>query len=122
MVLGVDPQQLWRWKWDIDRSRRVSLTDLLGLSTSAEESPSEPENAVDVEERLVREGELSRLKRELEALPERERDIVRWYDLEGCTLREIGDRIGVSESRVSQLRSRALTRLREQMSDLRGAA
>ena len=121
-VLGVDPQQLWRWKWDIDRSRRVSLTELLGLSTSDGGMLREPADGLDVEERLALEAELSRLKRELAALPERERDIIRWYDLEGCTLREIGGRLDVSESRVSQLRSRALARLRERLGDLYEAA
>lgn len=121
-VLGMDPQQLWRWKWDVDRSRRVSLTDLLGLSSSGEEALFEPIEAADVEDRLALDGELSRLEHEMATLPEREQEILRLYDLEGHTLREIGDRIGVSESRVSQLRTRALAQLRERMSDLRDAA
>lgn len=120
-VLGVDPQKLWRWKWDVDRSRRVSLTDLLGLSEGGG-MVLEPGRDADVEERLSREVEAGRLRRELEQLPERERRILREYDLEGRTLREIGEGLGVSESRVSQIRTRALGRLREQMSDLREAA
>lgn len=121
-VLGVDPQQLWRWKWDVSRSRRVSLTDLVGAPTSSGAGWSEPGQAVEVEDRLSLAEELERLRSELTQLPARDREVIELYDLAGWTLREVGDRLGVSESRVSQLRSRALGRLRERMSDLREAA
>jgi len=42
----------------------------------------------------------------------RDQDIIRLYYLEGRTMKEIGAIIGVNESRVSQLHSRAIGRLR----------
>jgi RNA polymerase sigma factor FliA len=45
-------------------------------------------------------------------LPERERLVVGLYHYYNLTLREIGDVIGVSESRASQLHTRAMLRLR----------
>ena len=45
-------------------------------------------------------------------LPERERQILALYYEEELTMAEIGEVIGVSESRVSQLRSLAISRLR----------
>jgi len=45
-------------------------------------------------------------------LPERERQILALYYREELTLAEIGQVIGVGESRVSQLRTQAITRLR----------
>lgn len=120
-VLGVDPQQLWRWKWDVDRSRRVSLEDLLG-NPSSDRDREEPGQGIGVEERMALESELARLRSELATLSDRDREIIELYDLEGWTLREIGERLGVSESRVSQIRTRALGRLRDRMSDLREAA
>lgn len=121
-VLGVDAQRLWRWKWDVARSRRVSLTELLGVSTSSREGGRGLGRAAEVEERLSVEQEVERLRAELAALPDRDREIIELYDLEGWTLREVGERIGVSESRVSQIRSRVLRRLRERMGDVREAA
>lgn len=47
-----------------------------------------------------------------ESLPSREREVLRLYYEEGQTLREIGAQLGVSESRVSQLHSRAIQNLR----------
>lgn len=121
-VLGVDPQQLWRWKWDVARSTRVSLTDLLGAPTSGGAGWSEPGQAAEVEDRLSLTEELERLRSEMALLPARDREVIELYDLAGWTLREVGARLGISESRVSQLRTRTLGRLREQMSDLREAA
>ena len=50
-------------------------------------------------------------------LPERDRIVVALYFFEGLTLAEIGRVLGVTESRVSQLRSRAFKALREAMAD-----
>jgi RNA polymerase sigma factor for flagellar operon FliA len=121
--LGVDAQTLWRWKWDVDRSRRVSLTDAeSGEDRTGATSEEWLGDGCSVEERLTREQEMSRLRRELETLTPREQLILRLYDLESKTLREIAAVLGVTESRVSQLRTRALGRLRERMEDMREAA
>jgi RNA polymerase sigma factor for flagellar operon FliA len=52
------------------------------------------------------------LARAIAELPERERQILAMYYQEELTLAEIGEVIGVCESRVSQLRSLAVSRLR----------
>ena len=51
-------------------------------------------------------------------LPERERQILAMYYEEEMTMAEIGAVIGVCESRVSQLRSLALSRLRASLREL----
>lgn len=53
------------------------------------------------------------------ALPERDRIVVALYFFEGLTLAEIGQVLDVTESRVSQLRSRATRALREALADQR---
>jgi RNA polymerase sigma factor for flagellar operon FliA len=52
-------------------------------------------------------------------LPERERQILALYYEEELTLAEIGKVIGVGESRVSQLRTQAIARLRSHLSSSR---
>jgi RNA polymerase sigma factor for flagellar operon FliA len=54
----------------------------------------------------------SKLREAMEALPDRERKIVRLYYLESKSLKSIGQSLGISESRASQLRHRAIRRLR----------
>jgi RNA polymerase sigma factor for flagellar operon FliA len=48
----------------------------------------------------------------VDRLPERERLVVALYYFEGLTFKEIGKVLGVSESRVYQLHTQAMTRLR----------
>ena len=61
-------------------------------------------------------AEILRMVREaLEFLPERDALILSLYYNEEFTYSEIGELLGVSESRVCQLHSRAITRLRAQI-------
>jgi RNA polymerase sigma factor for flagellar operon FliA len=64
------------------------------------------------EVRLQRAELREHLARAIVQLPERERQILSMYYQEEMTLAEIGAVIGVGESRVSQLRSLAISRLR----------
>ncbi len=58
-------------------------------------------------------GEMSqRLEEAIETLPERERLVISLYYSEELSLREIGMALGIGESRVSQIRSSAVVRLR----------
>lgn len=57
----------------------------------------------------------------IDSLPERERHIITMYYYEGLTLKEIGLVLGVSESRVSQLHTRSITRLRGRLARHRDA-
>jgi RNA polymerase sigma factor for flagellar operon FliA len=51
----------------------------------------------------------------IEQLPEREKLVMGMYYEEGMNLKEIGAVLGVTESRVSQLHSQAVSRLRSQL-------
>jgi RNA polymerase sigma factor for flagellar operon FliA len=53
-------------------------------------------------------------------LPQREHDILRLYYVHDLTLAEIGRRLGITESRVCQLRGRAVARLRERLREQHG--
>jgi len=57
------------------------------------------------------------LSKAIETLPEREKLILALYYDEELNLKEIGEAIGVSESRVSQLHSQAMVRLKSRMND-----
>lgn len=59
----------------------------------------------------------------VEQLPERERTIVHLYYMRSHSLKSIGKALGISESRASQLRHRAIRRLRTALTEeLRDAA
>lgn len=59
------------------------------------------------------------LVRAIEDLPEREKTVMGLYYEQELNLREIGEVLGVSESRVCQLHSQAVARLRSRLADSR---
>jgi RNA polymerase sigma factor for flagellar operon FliA len=68
---------------------------------------------VEPEEELENREMLSYLRDAVELLPERHRIVVVGYFLEGRTSEELSTLLGVTESRISQVRSEALAMLRE---------
>jgi RNA polymerase sigma factor for flagellar operon FliA len=69
-------------------------------------------HAVDPETEAQASELKDRLADAIESLPERERLVVALYYYENLTLREIGEVLGVTESRVSQLHTKAVLGLR----------
>jgi RNA polymerase sigma factor for flagellar operon FliA len=65
-----------------------------------------------VEDREMRDT----MRREIRLLPEREKLVLSLYYDEGLTLAEIGQVLGVTESRVSQIHTKAVIHLRARMS------
>jgi len=95
------------------RSYIVSLDEVLLLEEGevSREAiiPDEGATAGDI---LEEEDEAARVAAALNALPEREMQVVSLYYYEGLTLKEIGRILGVTESRVSQIHGKALASLR----------
>ena len=58
------------------------------------------------------------LARAVEQLPDREKVVVSLYSFEGLTLAEIGRVLGVTESRICQLHTKAVLHLRTKLADI----
>ena len=81
--------------------------DKVTLMDTIEDSGSpDPAQAFDIQE--VKEILADAIRR----LPEREKIVIGLYYYEGLTLKEIGEVLGVTESRVSQLHTKAILRLK----------
>ena len=59
---------------------------------------------------------IQRLTREVHALPDRERAVVRHHYLEGLTIEQVGGLMGLSKGRVSQIHRAALLSLKRRLS------
>ena len=70
---------------------------------------------VQPENNFSREELASALERVIDALPEREKLVMSFYYEEEMNLREIGEVLGVSESRVSQIHGKALLTIRARL-------
>jgi RNA polymerase sigma factor FliA len=71
--------------------------------------------AVDPHEEIDANELKDRLAEAIEGLPDRERLVIALYYYENLTLREIGEVLGVTESRVSQLHTKAVIGLRSNL-------
>jgi RNA polymerase sigma factor FliA len=100
----------------LEQLRTLEIGAIRSLDAPSEDGTSRIEMCIDPSEgvfaQLERKELRGHLAKAIEQLPERERQILALYFEEELTLAEIGQVIGVTESRVSQLRTQALSRLR----------
>ena len=101
----------------ISNSSVIALDELWTLSDSSGDQVSlldtiEDPQAVDPAQAMDTTETKDRLADAIARLPEREKLVVALYYYENLTLREIGEVLGVTESRVSQLHTKAVLRLK----------
>ena len=104
----------------ISNSSVVALDELWTVSDSSGDQVSlldtiQDEAAVDPAQELDLTEMKDRLADAIARLPEREKLVVALYYYENLTLREIGEVLGVTESRVSQLHTKAVLRLKSRL-------
>lgn len=114
--VGMDEYQ--RMVSDAVSSRVLSFEDIFEPESEGENRL--PGSEPDPLERLQDEGLREALAGEIDRLPEREKLVMSLYYDDELNLREIGEVLGVSESRVCQLHGQALVRLRARMTDWTG--
>jgi RNA polymerase sigma factor for flagellar operon FliA len=115
-ALAIDLPTYWRWQEEIDG--RVLLQLDAGHEDAEDHAPRLAESiadalAVDPGESLDDQDAVARLRDAFDRLGQRDRLVLSLYYYEELNLRQIGEIMHVSESRISQIRTRALKRLRE---------
>jgi len=83
-----------------------------------EETIQDPEAPLPGQE-LDRLEQVEALKRAIGTLPEKERTVLGLYYYEELTPRQIAEVLHVTESRISQIRTQALRRMRERLTEKR---
>jgi RNA polymerase sigma factor FliA len=91
-----------------------TVSDASGDQVSLLDTMKDP-NAVDPAKELGVSELKDRLAHAISRLPEREKLVIALYYYENLTLREIGEVLGVTESRVSQLHTKAVLRLKARL-------
>lgn len=101
---------------EISRSSIVALDELWTVSNTGDQvsliDTLEDTGSIDPQRNLTDAELREAIAGAIAGLPEREKIVVTLYYYEELTLREIGDVLGVTESRVSQLHTKAILRLR----------
>jgi RNA polymerase sigma factor FliA len=117
VAAGLPLATLWQWQHDVDRAGQVSLDAPFTQGDDGARTIGERLHGMtpDPMERLEREQTQDVLRDAIAGLAATEQLVLSMYFFEERTLQEIAPHLGVSESRVSQIRTRALRRLRERL-------
>jgi RNA polymerase sigma factor for flagellar operon FliA len=118
--LNMTEEELQGALLEIANSSVYALDELWTVSDSSGDQVSlldtiADEGAADPQEALATTEVKDRLTEAIGGLPEREQLVVALYYYENLTLREIGEVLGVTESRVSQLHTKAVMRLKSHL-------
>ncbi len=115
--LELSVEELYNWQGQTKVSNLVSLDEFveqgseMRMDTSANMHFEQPET-------VVEKAELTRMISEaLEQLTEKEKQVVLMYYYEDMTLKEISCVLSVSESRVSQLHTKALIKMKNNLGE-----
>ena len=120
--LGVSTEDFQDALLQISNSTVAALDELWTVSDSSGDAvslldtihdPDAPDPAAVMDQTDLKD----RVAEAIARLPEREKLVVALYYYENLTLREIGEVLGVTESRVSQLHTKAVLRLRSRLVD-----
>lgn len=118
--LGISVEDYLGWQSQMKITGVVSLNEFM---ESGSEIPAEQHNQhrFDEPEAVIEKAELKEvLAKALELLTEKEKKVILLYYYEDLTLKEISNILEVSESRVSQLHTRALQKMKGRMKNYMG--
>lgn len=118
--LGISEEDYLGWQSQMKITGVVSLNEFM---ESGSEIPAEQHNQhrFDEPEAVIEKAELKEvLAKALELLTEKEKKVILLYYYEDLTLKEISNILEVSESRVSQLHTRALQKMKGRMKNYMG--
>lgn len=117
--LGIDLDEYHQWARDAASHQVFAFDEVLNENDRKSDDLLSPVSVTPYET-LADNDFRDALARTIEGLPEREALVLSLYYDDELNLREIGQVLGVSESRVSQIHSQALVRVRARMVDWRG--
>ena len=121
--MNIDVDTLWRWQAEVEGAVHVPLDRPAGDREDAPQAPVEvltgEGNEPGIEEKIIRTQEMEILREAIMHLKEQERTVLSLYYFEELKLHEIATILELTESRVSQIRSKALSKLRTQLAPMR---
>lgn len=114
-VLGISPDELLNWQSQLKVSNLVSMTEFEENGTEPAMDTTYNSHFTQPEEVVEKEELKKTLVEALDALTEKERRVIELYYYEEMTLKEISKILEVSESRVSQLHTKSLIKMKKIM-------
>lgn len=121
-ALGISDDEYLDWQSQMKITGLVSLNEYMEQGSDVSQDYSKHTTAhFDSPEESVEKAELTRMLGEaLELLTDKEQKVITLYYYEELTLKEISNILEVSESRISQLHTRALQKMKTKMGKYMG--
>jgi RNA polymerase sigma factor for flagellar operon FliA len=120
--LGLTIDELNKLLQEVNISQMISLEDYLEQNHETGFDPFSMQRETNLPEQRMEVVELKEILADsIEKLPEKERTVVTLYYYEELTLKEISLIMKVSESRISQLHTKAIMRMRGKLERLKSA-
>ncbi|TRW48843.1 RNA polymerase sigma factor FliA [Aliidiomarina halalkaliphila] len=113
-ALGMDMEEYHKLLHDTNNGLVLSYDEVVTDQSGDSEDRSMGSSPADL---LFSDERRSHITEAIEALPEKEKLVMALYYQEELNLKEIGAVLGVTESRVSQLHSQAIKRIRSRVVD-----
>ena len=110
--MGTDPSAIDALNDDVHRAVVLNYDSMITDGAASELLPSDKRSPDSI---LVERERRSYLYDSVEALPERLRRVVIGYFFEELPMQDLADELGVSESRISQMRAEALSLMKDGM-------
>lgn len=118
--LGIEETELNEWQVQLNVTNVVSLNEFVEQGGEPVMDARNNSHFAQPEE-SIQEEELKKVLREsMDLLTEKEQKVILLYYYENLTLKEISNILEVSESRVSQLHTKALAKMRKKMGNYMG--
>ena len=115
--LDIDEEELQEWYSKVKGTALISLNEYIDQGSEIKMDATKNSH-FELPERVVEQEEMKHiLARSLDVLTDKEKKVILFYYYEELTLKEISRILEVSESRVSQLHTRALQKLRAELGD-----
>lgn len=116
VALGISDDEYIEWQGQMKITGVVSLNEFMEQGSEIKAEPGQLSHHFDSPEEVMEKAELKEmLAAALELLTEKEKKVILFYYYEELTLKEISAILEVSESRISQLHTRALQKMKSKM-------
>ena len=113
--LQVSGDELLNWQSQLKVTNMVSLNEYVEQGMEPVMDARGNSHFIQLEDSVAQEELKKVLEQSLEVLTEKERKVITLYYYEDLTLKEISNILEVSESRISQLHTKALAKMRKTM-------
>ena len=118
--LNISSDEYLKWQSQLNVTNVVSLNEFVESGTEPVMEAEHNSHFIQPEDNISKQELSEKLKEALDKLTEKEKQVILLYYYEDMTLKEISAALEVSESRVSQLHTKALQKMRTVLGEYMG--